>query len=60
MIIVVSKRIISKREEEDPVREVESTTDNDLGEEMFSKVHIKKCRWRGRLYSRATFSQSNT
>lgn len=25
--------------------EVQMTTDNDLGEEMLSKVHIKKCRW---------------
>jgi hypothetical protein len=25
--------------------EVESTTENDLGEMIASKVHIKKCRW---------------
>ena len=25
--------------------ELECTTENDLGEEMYSKVHIKKCRW---------------
>ena len=39
------------------MREVESTTDNDLGEEMFSKVHIKKCRWRGpAIFARDLFA----